>query len=141
MGRPIWRRLTGVALTVGLATAVIGSARARRWMARWGSTEQETTRPLPGDGLVAEPLADVTRSITIDAPVGAVWPWIAQMGSADLGRAGWYSYDRLDNAGVPSADRLRPQIPAPTRVTSWCPTRHSPGPSGTWIPARIWCLG
>lgn len=113
MGRPIWRRLTEVALTVGLATAVIGSARARRWMARWGSTELETTRPLPGDGLVAEPLADVTRSITIDAPVGAVWPWIAQMGSADLGRAGWYSYDRLDNAGVPSADRLRPQIPAP----------------------------
>jgi len=104
-------------------------------MARWGSTEDESTQPLPGDGLVSEPLTGVTRSITIDAPAGAVWPWIAQMGSADLGRAGWYSYDRLDNAGVPSADRVSSRIPAaqqgdvlvPNPAFAWTVREAEPG--------------
>jgi len=110
--RPTGRGYILAAVVVGPVVAVVGVVRARRWMANWGATEDERAQPLPGDGLVPEPLTGVTRSITIDAPAGAVWPWIAQMGSAELGRAGWYSYDRLDNAGVPSADRVSPQIPA-----------------------------
>jgi proline iminopeptidase len=42
-------------------------------------------------------------AVTIDAPPSAVWPWLVQMG---CDRAGWYSWDRLDNAGVPSAERI-----------------------------------
>jgi hypothetical protein len=34
-----------------------------------------------------------------------VWPWLVQMGG---GRAGWYSWDWLDNNGEPSADRVVP---------------------------------
>src|SRR5690606_27040984 len=38
-----------------------------------------------------------------------VWPWIAQMGA---GRAGWYSWDLIDNGGAPSATRIVPQLQA-----------------------------
>ena len=33
-------------------------------------------------------------AITIEAPPARVWPWLLQMG---FGRAGWYSWDHLDN--------------------------------------------
>lgn len=102
-----------VTATVGAATAAGVVRAARGWMARWGSTKAEQAAHLPGDGLVPAPLSRVTRSITVDAPCNAVWPWIAQMGSAEAGRAGWYSYDRLDNGGRPSADHLRRDVPAP----------------------------
>jgi hypothetical protein len=82
-------------------------------MATWGSSPEETTRELPGDDLVPDPVMRVTRSITIAAPAAAVWPWIAQIGSTRLGRAGWYSYDRLDNEGVPSADHLLESVREP----------------------------
>lgn len=36
-----------------------------------------------------------------------VWPWLLQMGCQ---RAGWYSWDILDNAGVRSADRIIPEL-------------------------------
>lgn len=58
---------------------------------------------MPGDALIAEPLGGVTHAITIDAPPEAVWPWLAQMGA---GRAGWYSWDALDNGGAPSATEI-----------------------------------
>jgi hypothetical protein len=32
-----------------------------------------------------------------------VWPWIAQLGYR---RGGFYTYDQVDNAGEPSADRI-----------------------------------
>ncbi|MGO9066466.1 MAG: hypothetical protein ACLQIH_17230 [Myxococcaceae bacterium] len=45
------------------------------------------------------------HAVTIVAPPAQVWPWLVQMGS---GRAGWYSYDFVDNDGRPSAVRLLP---------------------------------
>src|SRR6266704_3625805 len=41
------------------------------------------------------------------ATAGAVWPWLVQMGWR---RAGWYSYDRIDNDRIPSADRIMPEL-------------------------------
>ena len=53
-------------------------------------------------------LADFNASghITIDAPPAAVWPWLVQMG---WDRGGWYSWDRLDNGGRPSAQAVHPE--------------------------------
>jgi hypothetical protein len=82
-------------------------------MATWGSDQLERRQRLPGDELVTAPVASVTRAVTIQAPAEEVWPWIAQMGSSVLGRAGWYSYDRLDNAGAPSAVSLLDCVPEP----------------------------
>ncbi len=45
-------------------------------------------------------------AVTIGAPPAEVWPWLLQMG---CNRAGWYSWDRLDNGGVPSAQDLHPE--------------------------------
>ena len=70
---------------------------------RWGATEEEAARPLPGDEVVARADYVATRAITIDAPPQDVWPWLVQI---DSGRAGWYTYDRMDNAGVPSATEI-----------------------------------
>ncbi|HEY8091099.1 MAG TPA: hypothetical protein VIF09_24720, partial [Polyangiaceae bacterium] len=51
--------------------------------------------------------AQLTHEATIDAPPKDVWPWLVQMGCQ---RAGWYSWDALDNAGVRSADRIIPEL-------------------------------
>lgn len=72
----------------------------------WGSTEEETRLELPGDELVPRPAFSATRSISIAAPTFDVFPWIAQLG---LGRAGWYSYDIIDNFGRRSATELHPE--------------------------------
>ncbi|WP_298889716.1 SRPBCC family protein [uncultured Serinicoccus sp.] len=60
----------------------------------WGATADEVSRALPGDDLLPRPDLVATRAISIDAPVEAVWPWLAQMGQA---RGGLYSYDWLEN--------------------------------------------
>ena len=69
------------------------------------ATAREKRRPLPVDALVPAPLFASTHAITIDAPPERVWPWIAQMGA---GRAGWYSWDAIDNGGTPSATSILP---------------------------------
>jgi proline iminopeptidase len=63
----------------------------------------EKRRSMRGDDLVPDAVVVATHAITIDAPPDKVWPWLAQMGG---GRAGWYSYDRLDNGGMPSAEQI-----------------------------------
>src|SRR5512140_3463624 len=75
--------------------------------ARWGATDEEAVRPLPGDRIVPGRTYVATRAISIDAPPEDVWPWIVQMGS---GRGGWYALDRLDNGGVPSAEEIVPGV-------------------------------
>ena len=71
------------------------------------ATALEKRRPLPVDGLVPEPIFTSTHAVTIDAPPERVWPWIAQMGA---GRAGWYSWDAIDNCGAPSQTRIVPEL-------------------------------
>jgi hypothetical protein len=79
---------------------------ARPWQLSWGATRDEARAAMPGDELV-EGAGGTTRAITIAAPVERVWPWLVQIG---YGRAGWYSYDWIDNDGRPSADRILPDF-------------------------------
>ena len=85
--------LIGTAIGTIVAIAVTN---ARRWWHSWGMDPDEAARQLPGDDIVADASGGETRGITIDAPPDAVWPWLLQMG---YGRAGWYSYDQLDQRG------------------------------------------
>ena len=68
------------------------------------ATRDEQTRSLPGDDLLAGPKLSMTHAITIRRPPHDVWPWIAQMGAGS--RAGWYSYDFLDNRHHQSAKQI-----------------------------------
>lgn len=100
-----WCRLglTGRAVTV-VAVATAGYAVYRRWELRWGATDSEVAAAMPGDDVVPKPWFNATRALTIAAPPERVWPWIVQMGG--YSRAGWYSFDRFDNGGRPSARRI-----------------------------------
>lgn len=88
-------------------SAVVYVRYVRPWQLTWGAIALEASRRLPSDDLVLAPTFNATRAITIDAPPEQVWPWIVQMG---LTRAGWYSYDLLDNLGRPSARRIIPEL-------------------------------
>lgn len=64
-------------------------------MSRWGATDEEIRKVLPGDDL-PNAMGDrevSTRAITIDAPPEEVWPWLVQMGS---GRAGFYTHEWVE---------------------------------------------
>lgn len=72
----------------------------------WGATPEEVESVVVGDDLFADARVIATRCITISAPPHEVFPWIRQMG---FGRAGWYSYDWIDNLGRKSARRIHPE--------------------------------
>jgi len=69
----------------------------------WGATKEEIESSVIGDDICKNATLVATRSITIAAPPQDVFPWIRQMG---FGRAGWYSYDWLDNLGRKSASTI-----------------------------------
>jgi hypothetical protein len=81
----------------------------RPWQLNWGATDKEVDERMPGDEIVPRPTFNATRAITIGASPEAIWPWIVQIG---FGRAGWYSYDFLDNMGRHSAERIVPELQA-----------------------------
>lgn len=94
------KRLVAFGLAVALWRRVVGLTE------RWNTLPHEAGLPIPGDELISPPAMNATRAIVIDAPPDQVYPWFAQMGP---GRAGWYSYDRIDNRGVESAREIHPE--------------------------------
>ena len=91
------------AITVTLVYFLI----IRRWTLTWGATKDEVERSLIGDGVVKTPHFVATRAVTVFAPASEIWKWLLQIGSA---RAGWYSHDLIDNAGVPSSRVILPEF-------------------------------
>jgi hypothetical protein len=95
------------------ACGAVYSLLVRPRISRWGATDEEVRRTLPGDELErtygSRPIS--TRAITIDAPPEEVWPWLVQMGS---GRAGFYTHEWLERllfityADGHSATRIHP---------------------------------
>lgn len=123
----IWILVLAVlGIVTGLALLGLG--------ARWGSTPEERTREMPGDEFFQTGRRGrvvMTRAISIAAAPQSVWPWIAQLGRG----AGWYSIDRLDNAGRCSARHIVSWIPDPRLgdATAIGYLRHmDPGRSLAW---------
>lgn len=102
-------------ITVALGSVGLVTAAYLRWarpfQLRWGATDEEVQRPMPGDDLISNPEYLATRAITIDATPEKIWPWLIQMGYK---RAGFYGYDILENLGSPrgirSANRIVPEF-------------------------------
>ena len=95
-----------ISILVFLLLGVVYFSLFRPWQLTWGTTEDEVVREFPGDDIVAAPNFDATRAVTVLAPPEHIYPWIVQMG---MGRAGWYSYDLLDNFGRKSAETILPE--------------------------------
>lgn len=110
MGARSTLKRAGLAVAVPAAAAAGWVAFVRPWLRRWGATDGELARPMPGDDLVPAPRHLTTRGITIRARPDEIWPWLVQMGN---GRGGLYSLDLLDRLlGVidaPSAERVLPE--------------------------------
>jgi hypothetical protein len=103
-------------LCIGLVAATSGAYLLRRLGKRWGATEDEVYRSLPGDDLVPHPMAETTHAVTIHAPPAAIWPWLVQMGYE---RGWWYTdarWYRLVETSLwkakphTSADRIIPEF-------------------------------
>ena len=76
------------------------------FLQNWGASPDEIAGPVVGDDLCPEARVVATRCITLGAPPAEVFPWLRQMG---FRRAGWYSYDWLDNLGRRSATQIHPE--------------------------------
>ena len=100
-------RKTKQTIALSAALSVAAAALFRRWYLRWGATDEEVRRPLPGDA--PDLRTSSTRAITINAPASEVWKWLVQIGQD---RAGFYSYDFLENlvrADIHNADQIVPE--------------------------------
>ena len=121
-------------VAAGMAAAeVVYAAWVRPRLLRWGATNEEVTGAYPGAELVPHGQRAATMAVTIDAPPDQVWPWLVQMGGD---RGGWYSWDRLDNGGRPSATTVHPEwqdLALGDSVKYW--TRN--GPVDAWEVAAL----
>jgi 2-oxoacid dehydrogenases acyltransferase (catalytic domain) len=109
-GKPFMLKKVGIGLAVvTTAAAAIGAYLRfiRPWQLRWGATDEEVARAMAGDDVVMHPTFNATRAVTIQARPEEIWTWLVQIGCK---RAGWYSYDWLDNLGIPSAERIVPEL-------------------------------
>jgi hypothetical protein len=100
--------LPGLAVSLVLAASIVVTyvQLIGPRLERWGATDDEVARPMPGDDLFPD-APTATRAITIEAQPHDIWPWLVQLG---YGRAGWYSYDWIDNDGRRSAERVVPEL-------------------------------
>ena len=113
----------------GLIATVVSGYLLRREGLRWGATDEEVHKPLPGDEIVAHPMLETTHAVSLDASAEQIWPWLVQMGHY---RAGFYAdpswWDKYsdkylrsltrgeaEKSGygyreVPSVDRIIPEL-------------------------------
>jgi len=82
-------------IVLGAGTAAVGGYLLLflPWQHKWGATDEEVHRRLPGDDQIPHPHTQWTRAITVKAKAAAIWPWLIQMG---WGRGGSYSYPWLE---------------------------------------------
>jgi hypothetical protein len=108
--RPGWSGVVRISGRLLLALGILLSGYLliyRPLQLRWGATDEEVARAMPGDEIQQKPIFNATRAVTINARPEQIWPWLVQIGYL---RAGWYGYDWIDNDTIASADRIIPQL-------------------------------
>src|SRR6266545_4771245 len=86
------RLLAGAALLATLLAALFAVVIPA--IHRWGATDAEIARAMPGDDQLPHPAVTWTNAIDISAPPAQVWPWVAQLGDT---RGGFYSFTFIEN--------------------------------------------
>lgn len=103
-------RLLRAIITAGALLPWVYLLLVRPWHMRWGATDEEVRKSLPGDELAPHPTLESTRALTIRAPAKEVWRWLMQLGQD---RGGFYSYDWLENLAdlaIHSAEEIVPEL-------------------------------
>ena len=99
------------AAIVAVIAGAVGYAGLQRLGRTFGATAEDQRRNLPGDELIASPMAVTTHATTIAAPPERIWPWLLQMG---WHRGGWYTAEWVDRllfpANWPSATTIVPAL-------------------------------
>jgi hypothetical protein len=75
-----------------------------RVVSEWGTTAAEREEPYPCDRHIQDPDLALYRAVDVQAPRGVTFRWLCQL------RAAPYSYDKLDNLGRRSPQRLIPGL-------------------------------
>ena len=102
----IWEGICGASLMFVLI--ILPCLRSK--LRKWGSTEEELSRDLPGDELITDMKGWYNHAITINAAPADVWPWVVQLGQ---NKGGFYSYELLENivgSKIHNADRIVPDF-------------------------------
>ncbi len=98
-------------IVAGATAVTVYVAAVRPRHMRWGATDEEVARVLPGDETVPRALMVATRAVTINATPDDIWPWLMQIGR---GHAGLYTYgwvERLLRLDIRGNDRILPEAP------------------------------
>jgi hypothetical protein len=109
-----------------VALAVAYVAFLRPTSMRWGATDVEIARPMPGDLVVGHATYIATRAVMIDAPTEQVWPLIVQMGRRDSRFVKGFEANRYMLWLTRSAPRL-----------TWCWVLYPAGASRTRLVTRV----
>lgn len=98
-----WKKLNLYYHIIGSFSRLIRHALMDRLQKEMGTLvlPDDDTKYLPGDEIIGDTKYAITDAVNIEAPVSIVWQYLMQLG---CDRAGWYSIDWLDNAGVKSTD-------------------------------------
>src|ERR1700694_4601006 len=105
-----WPGVARVAGRLGLALVIFLAGYLlvyRPLQLRWGTTDEEVARAMPGDEIQSQPIFNATRAVTVNARPEQIWPWLVQIGYQ---RAGWHGYDWIDNDGTSSAHPIIQQV-------------------------------
>jgi hypothetical protein len=118
--------LVRAVFVAAVASLVFHVAFLRPAQMRWGATDVEVNRRLPGDRVVGNATFVATRALTVEAPPEQVWPWIVKMGTAERRFVKGFEANRYMLWLTRAAPRL-----------TWCWTLSPSGPSRTRVVTRI----
>jgi hypothetical protein len=100
-----WKKLERYYALIGIGSKPIRRSVMHHLEAQLGRLDVERST-LPGDEILPDAHYSLDHSTVMEAPQKTVWRYLMQLG---CDRGGWYSYDRLDHAGVPSTPELVPE--------------------------------
>jgi len=101
-----WQKFVHYFRLIGPFSRFIRRSALRSLARELGTPQPDESVLLDGDELMPDSAAQLTLQTTMRATPGRIWPWLVQMG---CDRAGFYSYDALDNDGRRSARELHPE--------------------------------
>jgi len=69
-------RAIGILIILGSVAFAVYYLFIRPWHLRWGATDAEVERIMPGDDEIKDPTYLTTRAVTTNASSEKIWPWL-----------------------------------------------------------------